>query len=303
VALESPFERYRDIIPDYQSFVKALHKPLPTHLRVNLLKIEPYPLIQRLKAKGIPLIEVTEKDPSLFHAPHLKSGGNLLEHVLGYIHFQSLTSSIASILLSPKPGSFALDMCASPGGKTAHLAQIMNNTGLIIANEPDWRRNIPLSHNLARLGVLNTVMTGYQAQEFPLRQKYDFILADVPCSSEGRFRFAGEHAWHGETKQKAKLPVLLRKIILRGFDLLKERGEMVYSTCTYNPEENEGVVDFLLKNRDAELLHAEAMFPFEPGLLSWEKETYDKRLQKAARFYPHRLDSVGFFMARIGRRT
>jgi 16S rRNA C967 or C1407 C5-methylase (RsmB/RsmF family) len=78
---------------------------------------------------------------------------------------------------------------------------------------------------------------------------------------------------------------------------------MVYSTCTYNPEENEGVVDFLLKNRDAELLPVESMFSFEPGLLSWETEAYDKQLQRAARFYPHQLDSVGFFMARIGRRT
>jgi NOL1/NOP2/sun family putative RNA methylase len=301
--MESPFERYREIIPDYESFVEALHKPLPTHVRVNLLKIEARSLVEKLRAKRISLISVTEKDPSLFHASHLKSGGNLLEHVLGYIHFQSLTSSIASIVLSPKPECFVLDMCASPGGKTAHLAQIMNNTGLIIANEPDWRRNIPLSHNLARLGVLNTVVTGYQAQVFPLRQRYDFILADVPCSSEGRFRFPGERAWHGETRQKAKLPVLLKRIILRGFDLLKETGEMVYSTCTYNPEENEGVVDFLLRNRDAELLPPEPMFPFEPGLLSWEKETYDKRLQKAARFYPHQLDSVGFFMARIRRRT
>jgi 16S rRNA C967 or C1407 C5-methylase (RsmB/RsmF family) len=110
---------------------------------------------------------VTGKSSSLFHAPHLKSRGNLLEHVLGYIHFQSLTSSIASLVLSPKPESFALDMCASPGGKTSHLAQIMNNTGLIIANEPDRKRNIHLSNNLSRLGALNTVVTGYQAQEFP----------------------------------------------------------------------------------------------------------------------------------------
>jgi NOL1/NOP2/sun family putative RNA methylase len=301
--MESPFERYREIIPEYGSFVEALHKPLPTHVRANLLKMDACSLVEKLRAKGIFLVRVTEKDPSLFHAPRLKSGGNLLEHVLGYIHFQSLTSSIASIVLSPKPECFVLDMCASPGGKTAHLAQLMNNTGLIIANEPDWRRNIPLCHNLARLGVLNTVVTGYQAQVFPLRRRYDFILADVPCSSEGRFRFPGARTWHGESRQRAKLPVLLKRIILRGFDLLKETGEMVYSTCTYNPEENEGVVDFLLRNRDAELLPPETIFPFEPGLLSWEKETYDKGLQRAARFYPHRLDSVGFFMARIRRRA
>jgi 16S rRNA C967 or C1407 C5-methylase (RsmB/RsmF family) len=177
----------------------------------------------------------------------------------------------------------------------------MENTGLIVANEPVWKRNIPLSYNLTKLGVLNTVVTGYQAQEFPSKQRFDFILADVPCSSEGRFRFPEKRGW--DRKTKGKLPALQKRIILRGFDLLKEKGVMVYSTCTYNPEENEGVVDFLLKERDAEVLTADPLFQSSPGLLCWEKEVYDKRLQRAVRFYPNQLDSVGFFMARIARRA
>ena len=77
---------------------------------------------------------------------------------------------------------------------------------------------------------------------------------------------------------------------------------MVYATCTYNPDENESVVHFLLENRDAELLPVNLGFHYEPGLTEWRDKTYDKQLKRAARFYPHKVDSVGFFMARIGRR-
>ncbi|MDY7037764.1 MAG: RsmB/NOP family class I SAM-dependent RNA methyltransferase, partial [Thermodesulfobacteriota bacterium] len=93
-----------------------------------------------------------------------------------------------------------------------------------------------------------------------------------------------------------------KKIILRGFDLLKDNGQMIYATCTYNPDENESVVDFLLKNREAMILPIDIGFKHDPGLSGWRKKEYDKQVQRAVRFYPHRVDSVGFFMARISRR-
>ncbi|MBW1797392.1 MAG: RsmB/NOP family class I SAM-dependent RNA methyltransferase, partial [Deltaproteobacteria bacterium] len=208
---------------------------------------------------------------------------------------------LASIALGPKQGTYVLDMCASPGGKTSHLAELMNNTGFIVANELYPKRQIPLGHTLERLGVMNAVITGYQAQEFPMKHRFDYILADVPCSGEGRFRQTKEGLTYWETGAKARLSDLQKKIILRGFDLLKENGEMLYATCTYNPEENESVVNFLLDHRDAKLLPIHVGFDCEPGILQWGNETYDKQIERTARFYPHRIDSVGFFMARIGR--
>jgi len=299
----SPFDSYREIIPDYETFVEALQSPLPTHLRVNLLKTEIAPVVRKMNARGVTLIPLSEKDPSLFLAPDPGLRGNFLDHVLGNIHFQALTSCLASLVLSPQPESLVLDLCASPGGKSSHMAQLMSNTGVIVANEPDLRRQVPLSHNLSRLGVLNTVMTRYQAQEFTLRQNFDYVLADVPCSGEGRFRFPGKTMWYGEPKRAEKLLELQKRIISRAFDLLRTGGVMVYSTCTYNPLENEGIVDALLKERrDAELLPIECGFPYAPGVLSWNKKVYERELQKAARFYPHQLDSVGFFVAKIARR-
>jgi len=296
------FEEYSEIILQFSLFQESLQRPIPTHLRINRLLTEPASLTTLLKEKGVQLIQSIKRYDTLFLAPGLTSPGNLLEYFLGYIHPQALTSAIASITLAPKESSYLLDMCAAPGGKSAHCAQLMNNTGLIVSNDLYVNRHISLGHTLSRLGVLNAVVTGYQAQEFPIKQRFNYVLADVPCSCEGRFRKTREESIYREDKGKAKLPDLQKKIILRGFDLLQENGRMLYSTCTYNPEENESVVDFLLKERNAELLPIDVGFDFEPGITQWKDKKYDKQLKNAARFYPHRLDSVGFFMARIGKR-
>ena len=296
------FESYCEIIPEFYDFEESLKTPIPMHLRVNRLKSEPEELVERLKGKGFHLQKAVEKDDCFFWAPAIRSPGNLMEYFLGHIHPQALTSCLVSIVLSPESGSYVLDMCASPGGKTSHLAQLMKNTGLIIANEISPHRHIPLGNTLVRLGVLNTIVTAYQAQEFPLRQRFDYVLADVPCTGEGRFRKTKKSTNYKWDKGKARLVGLQKKIIVRGFDLLEDHGELIYTTCTYNPDENESVVDFLLKNREAELLPIDVGFKHEQGLLGWKEERYDRRLQRAARFYPHKIDSVGFFMARIRRR-
>jgi len=120
---------------------------------------------------------------------------------------------------------------------------------------------------------------------------------------EGKFRETEKSNAYREFKGKETLPALQRKILFRGFDLLKKNGRMLYSTCTYNPLENESVVNLLLNERDAELLSIDVDFDVEPGLTEWNHETYDKRMERTVRFYPHRVDSVGFFMAGIGRRS
>lgn len=296
------FPSYEVIIPEYPFFLESLQNPWPTHLRINKLKVDAPSLIQSLGEKRISLERATENDDTLYFAHGLTSPGNLLEYFLGYIHPQALTSCLASIALSPEEGSYVLDMCAAPGGKTSHLAQLMSNTGLIVANELSSKRHLALGHTLARLGTLNTVITEYQAQQFPLKQRFDYVLADVPCSGEGRFRRTKEGFEYRHFKSRNGLPDLQKKIILRGFDLLEDDGEMLYSTCTYNPEENESVVDFLLRSRDAELLPIDIGIDYESGVKEWKGKVYDKRLSRAARFYPHRIDSVGFFMARIGRK-
>ena len=296
------FEEYAEIIPDFSLFQESLNAPLPPHLRINTLLVEPGAAAGLLREKGIRLTRSSPGYDTLYGAPGLASPGNLLEYYLGYIHPQALTSALASIVLGPREDSSLLDMCAAPGGKSAHCAQLMNNTGLIVSNDLYPSRHVSLGHTLSRLGVLNTVVTGYQAQEFPLKQRFDYVLADVPCSCEGKFRKRSDTDCYRETRGKERLPDLQKRIVLRGFDLLAEGGRMLYSTCTYNPEENESVVNTLLRERNADLLPIDAGPGAEPGITEWRGEKYDKRLRNTVRFYPHRLDSVGFFMARIGRK-
>ncbi len=303
--MRSIFECYSDIIPDFSLFRESLRSPLPLCLRVNTLKIETRKLVNMLREKGITLKSMGDARYNLFQTSGLKSPGNLMEYFTGYIHPQALTSCMASIVLSPEPEGYVLDLCASPGGKTSHLAQIMKNRGLIVANELYRKRHLPLAHTLSRLGVMNAVLTAYQAQEFPLKQGFDYVLADVPCSGEGRIRNTNKKQswrWDNDSSFYRRLTALQKKIITRGFDLLQEKGEMLYATCTYNPGENESIVHYLLEYRDADLLPLDTGFQHEPGLLEWKDKVYDKRLERAARFYPHRIDSVGFFMARIVRR-
>ncbi len=295
------FEPYASFIPDFDQFQEALHRPIPTHLRINTLKCDIDQAAGSLKDKGVEVVQTLPEEPTLVAAPNLDKPGKLIEFHLGCIHVQALTSCVASLLLDPRPGQYVLDMCAAPGGKTSHMAQLMENHGLIVANELYPKRHVSLGHNLARLGVANTIITGYQAQQFPLRHKFDLILADVPCSGEGTFRKAKPGQAYRETPEKVKLPDLQKKILIRGFDLLKPGGTLLYSTCTYNPEENEAVVSALLAEREADLLKIGLELPMEQGITEWKGQKYDRRVRHARRFYPHRIDSVGFFMAKIGK--
>jgi tRNA (cytosine49-C5)-methyltransferase len=300
--MERAFERYRDIIPVFEAFQERLNSPLPQHVRVNTLKIKTHLLVQSLERKGILLNRASGPEEPIFLAPEGSSPGTWLEYVLGYIHPQALTSCLASLFLAPEPQSYVLDMCAAPGGKTSHLAQLMKGEGLIVANELRRKRHLPLLNTLSRLGVMNAVLTAYPAQEFPLKERFDSILADVPCSGEGTFRYGGRRFRQTGKGAGRNLCETQRRIILRAFDLLRAGGRMLYATCTYNPEENESVVAYLLKHRDAEMLTVKSPLPFSPGLTEWNREIYDGNIRQAARFYPHLVDSVGFFMAKIGKR-
>lgn len=302
MAWRERFLTYREIIPDFPGFLDAVQKTLPMHLRVNRLKARPAMVVAELAEEGVHLVSSHPQDDTLYTAPDLESPGNLLAYFLGHIHPQALTSCLAGRALAPVPEACVLDLCAAPGGKTAHMAQDMENRGVLVANDLHTGRHPALSHNLFRLGVLNTVVTAYQAQEFPRRERFHYVLADVPCSGEGRFRAATPRARLRGGPGKNRFPELQKRILVRGFDLLEEDGVLLYATCTYNPEENEAVVNHLLIQRDAEVLPLAPGLPCAPGLTMWKGERYDRRLERSVRFYPHEVDSVGFFMARLGRR-
>jgi NOL1/NOP2/sun family putative RNA methylase len=294
------FAAYADFIPDFAAFCSALHREALCCLRVNTLRRTPDQVKAGLEAKGYHVMPSTVA-PELLLVSNLSRPGSLQEALLGYYQPQALTSAMAALVLAPQPGEQVCDLCAAPGSKTAHMAQLMQDQGIIVANDRQAKRLSMLEHNLKRLGMSNVVTTCYAGQNFPLRCKFDRVLVDAPCSGEGTYRWDARGRLQHYRRSEGDLPRLQKQLLLRGFDLLAEQGSLLYSTCTYNPDENEAVVQHLLDQRLALLQPIDLDALHQPGLRQWRGQTYDSSMQRCWRLYPHDTQSVGFFLAHIRR--
>jgi NOL1/NOP2/sun family putative RNA methylase len=294
------FSKYSGLIPDYQDFLDSIQGPVPTSIRLNTLLGSPEQILGALVGEGVEPLPCP-LGPEFRLAPGLEHPGRLLLHSAGYIYSQSLGSGIPALALGPRPEHLVLDMCAAPGSKTTQMAAMMGNRGRIVANEPSPKRHPGLLANLHRMAVLNTVVTAYSGQDFPMRVRFQRILVDAPCSGEGNGRVDPQGQLVGTTCRGGDLHLLQRRLLTRGFDLLEEGGVLVYSTCSYDPMENEAVVDHLLRERPARVLPIELRIPHEQGITSWQGQRFKEEISNAWRIYPHRLNTVGFFLARLTR--
>ena len=219
-------------------------------IRVNTLKINPEILKERLESKGV-ILEKTFLDYAFEVIKSPFSIGSTPEYLFGYYMPQSISSMIPPIVLNPKEDSFVLDMCAAPGGKTTHLAQLMKNRGTIVAVEISKSRIKALKSNINRMGVLNAIvinadMRKYKDYLLKKRIFFDKILLDAPCSGnivkDKNRAVSEEDIRYCSLRQKELIDI--------GIDLLKEGGELVYSTCSMEIEENEEVINYILQKRD-----------------------------------------------------
>ena len=322
-------DRYREIVPDYPAFRDIQSLPLYNSARINTLKIDRERLLERLREEGV-IFRSFDWYP-LGLKLDSESPGKLLENLLGYIHIQEELSMVPPLVLDPQPGERILDMCASPGSKTTQIAQMMDNRGLVIANEPSLGRIAPLRSNCERLGVLNVAVTRYDGRRFP-RGSFDRVLVDAPCSSEGRERRGPGTLARCSRERSLGLKALQVGLLKSALRLTKPGGVVVYSTCTYAPEENELVVQEALGGRgegeDGEhgglcgdgggdgrsCRHSgdcrdSGAFRLEkvkiaglkecPGIVEWEGKRLMEELSATARYYPHINDTGGFYVARI----
>jgi NOL1/NOP2/sun family putative RNA methylase len=234
--------------------------------------------------------------------------GRSLEHLLGYYYVQEIASMLSVLALQPKPGELVLDLCASPGSKTTQIAAEMKNTGTIIANEVSIGRLKILASNTERCGVLNSILTKRDGIALCKRLKengfsFDKILVDAPCSGEGTIRSspATYQMWNPNTIKV--LSRLQKSLLASAIEILKPGGELVYSTCTHAPEENEGVIDFILKEFGKNIGVEKISLPVKcrPGIKKWEEKNYDKEVEKSCRIYPQDNNTEGFFIAKIRR--
>jgi len=281
---EKFLERYSKYT-DIEEFKEYCLKPLRKSIRVNTLKIEVDDLKKRLK--------------NLKQVPWCNEGffidgygiGNLKEHFLGYIYVQEAASMIPALVLNPKD-EIILDMCAAPGSKTTHLAAIMKNKGLIVANDVEIKRLKALSINLQRCGVLNTVMTYMKGEG--IKNKFDKILLDAPCSGTGVIRKSINTLKIWNENMIKKLSYTQKNLIVNAFNGLKENGIMVYSTCSVDRDENEGVIEFLLDKFDNAKLEEINLNIKRSKCLSDNNE-----LNKCLRIWPQDNDTEGFFVVKI----
>ena len=277
------YSQYTDI----EKFKEYCLKPLRKSIRVNTLKINVNDLKNKLK------------DYNLKQIPWCKEGffidgyaiGNLKEHLLGYFYVQEAASMIPALILEPKE-ELVLDMCAAPGSKTTHLAAIMKNNGLIIANDIEIKRLKALSINLQRCGVLNTIITFMKGEH--IKNKFDKILLDAPCSGTGVIRKSLMTLKIWNEYMIKKLANNQKRLIINAFNCLNENGTLVYSTCSIDKEENEDVIEFLLKEFDNAKLEKIELNIKRSKVLSDNEE-----LDKCLRIWPQDNDTEGFFVAKI----
>ncbi|MCS7254228.1 MAG: NOL1/NOP2/sun family putative RNA methylase [Armatimonadota bacterium] len=292
-------ERYRDIIPNYDEFLRIIDEPMPTTARVNLLKTTPKELIDRLKAKGFE-VERSSWCPYLLTLRGDIPAGSTIEHWLGLYYIQEATSLIAPLALSPEPKDAVLDLCAAPGGKTTHVSMLMDGIGTIVANDQNAKRLRALMSNLYKLGITNCIVTEYDGMRFPLSElKFDFALVDVPCSAEGNLRKSPQRRFQTNVRYSRRISGIQKALLLRAIDSVKVGGVIVYSTCTFAPEENEMVVQHALTTRDVQIEPLELNAPHSPGLTEWDGLSFHSDMQYAVRIYPHHFNSGGGFVARL----
>jgi NOL1/NOP2/sun family putative RNA methylase len=288
--------RFLHYVPDLHKFLKIMDRPPTMYIRVNSLKISKDKLKERLVERGFVLEGTILEDVfSVRRAVH--PIGATAEYLLGYYYIQDLSSCISVVAMDPKDNETNLDMCAAPGGKTTYIAQKMSNTGLLVAMETNKRRMNSIVFNLNRCGVMNTCVYNMNAKKSAvLNLKYDKILLDAPCTCEGVIQKDEQRKTSRTPEDIEYCSTNQMKLVDIAATMIKPGGYLVYATCSFAPEENEMIVDHVLRKYDAQVIP----IPYgSEGLTSFGDLQFDSQVRNTRRFYPHIHSTLGFYIAKI----
>ncbi len=291
---------------EYQEFLAAYDEPRVRTLRVNKKKAG-----EEFAARcGFRLRSVPWAANGYYYEPGDDPGRHVY-HEAGVYYIQEASAMAPAAFLDAQPGERILDLCAAPGGKSTMIADAMEGKGLLVCNEIHPTRVKILAENLERLGVTNAVVTNESpadlARRFP--EGFDKILVDAPCSGEGMFRKQPESVKEWSAEQVALCARRQDGIMEAAYAMLRLGGRLVYSTCTFAPEENEGTISrFCFAHEDMTLLETAPYPGMMPGRPDWYAQfclPSDKAakippaagLEKAVRFFPHRMRAEGHFAA------
>ncbi len=267
-------------------------------IRVNRTMARDLDFADRLREAGVEL----EKIPFLKDGYWVKASkvsvGATAEYLLGLYSIQEAAAQIPVTLFSGVKGKLVLDACAAPGGKTVQLADLMENKGAIVALDVSKPRIIALANHLERCQVSNTVVYLRDARTIStLNLLYDRILLDVPCSGN----FAGDSNWFRRRtlEDVERNAAIQRTIIGETSKHLTDEGEIVYSTCSLEPEENELNMDWAIKNLNLEIEDVECIG--EKGVTNVFGKVLDSSVEKCRRIWPG--ETQGFFVCKLKRRA
>ncbi|SHE74842.1 16S rRNA (cytosine(967)-C(5))-methyltransferase [Thermoanaerobacter uzonensis DSM 18761] len=284
---------------EYEDFLKEYDKKPQKGLRVNTLKIgvEEFKKIVPFEITPIPWC------PTGFYYDKEEKAGNHLYHILGLYYIQEPTAMAVVEVLDPKPGEKILDVSAAPGGKTTHIATKIGDEGIIVANEIDKKRIKALVENVERMGIRNIVITNETPEKLATAFEgyFDKILVDAPCSGEGMFRKDPTARKIWSLNNVISCSITQRNILRSVAPLLKKGGILVYSTCTFAPEEDEGVIKkFLEEHPEFEIEESEISKFFDIGHPEWVEGPED--LKKCMRLWPHKVRGEGHFIAKLRKK-
>jgi NOL1/NOP2/sun family putative RNA methylase len=290
--------RFVEYMPDVERCLATMESASSTYIRTNTLKIDPDSLLSIFSAKNIE-VDGTELDEVYKVVNSPLPIGATTEYLAGLYYIQDLSSCIAVEELDVSLNQLNMDMASAPGGKTSFMAQKMCNSGAILAIENSRRRIPSIIFNLSRCGVLNTAIYNIDARSARcLKTKFDRVLLDAPCTGEGiiskdRTRKTSRHPSSIEKSSRLQLEMLLE-----ASKVVKPGGLIIYSTCSFAPEENEVVVDELLEI-SGDSIAVEPVRRGLPGLTHFGDRRFHSSLSHTARLYPHLHNTVGFFIAKI----
>jgi NOL1/NOP2/sun family putative RNA methylase len=292
---------------EFPPFLAVLNqKPVPA-LRVNTLNL---PVEQFQALSPWPLTPVPWC-PEGFTLDRKANIGTHTYHEISLYYVQDASAMAVAALLAPQPGERVLDLCASPGGKSTHIASLLAGQGLLVANDIDRGRADVLRRNLERWGATNALVLNETPERLAARwpAAFDRVAVDAPCSGEGMFRKNDEARYHWSEAHVAGCALRQREILHSAAQMVRPGGRLVYATCTFAPEENEGVIwRFLRSHPDFTLLEPPRHAGFQPGRPEWaewpvtpEDADPPATLGRAVRLWPHKLQGEGHFVAVMQR--
>lgn len=299
-------ERYRGIVDDWPAFAEAMTRPLRAALWANPQRVTRDGLVELLAEAGLDPEPLSGLPGAVRLGEGVRPGGGWW-YLAGLAHAQEVASQVPVHLLDPRPGERILDLCAAPGGKTSQIAFALENRGTVVANDLSGGRLRALRGNLDRLGLVNVSVTRGDGGNLPRGVGvFDRVLVDAPCSGEGTLRRNAPPPVELGADYSNSLARRQRTLLRKAVQRTRPGGRIVYSTCTFAPEENELVVEAILQEFGGEVVLVPAVLPPEwvsaPGLTDWEGRVLDPSLARCLRLWPHHNDTGGFFIAVLEKR-